>query len=201
MPDRSIQIGIETPMPNLTPEMVEWWFDWHPRRNDRYRVWHPTAHFGNGLLPAPAPGPKPSWGAVNFPDEDVGDGRMTIRAEFESPSGFGFAGDHLDDPAVGTIICARVGDRRMSHTDMAHVFLREGEGLRLRSRFWIGLRVRPRLSGPLSAAEGAVQSLVSNRLIRTLAIPDAVGPGLARHCAEEYANLNAALPGLFERFA
>lgn len=201
MPDRSIQIAVETAMPDLTPEMVDWWFDWHSRRSDRYRVWHPVAHFGNGFVPATSPGKKPSWGVVNFPDEDVGDGRMTITAEFQSPREFGFKDDYLEDPEVGTILCARVGDRWMTHTDMAHVFLREGDGLRLRSRFWVGLRVRPRLPGPLSVAEGPLQALASRSIVRGFAIPEGVAPGLARHCAEEYTNLNAVLPGLFERFS
>lgn len=199
--DMSVQIAVETPMPELNPEMVEWWFDWHPRRPDRYRVWHPIAHFSNGFVPAEAPAPKPSWGVNNFPDEDVGDGRIRIRAEFCSPRDFGFAGDYLESEDVGTIICARVGDRWIRHTGMAHVFLRDGDGLRLRSRFWIGSRVSPRLPGPISFAEGALESLASRKVVRNLAIPDRVGHGLALHCAEEYAHLNAILPGLFERFS
>lgn len=201
LPDRSVKIAVETPMPDLTPEMVEWWFDWHPRRNDRYRAWHPVAHFGNALVPAASPGKKPSWGVTNLVDEDVGDGRMKVRIDFSSPREFGFGDDYLDDPVVGTIICARAGDSRVSHTSMAHVFLREGDGLRLRSHFWIGSRIRPRLPGPLAIAERPLESLASQSLVRGIAIPGAVGPGLARHCAEEYANLNQILPGLFERFA
>ncbi|HMW46479.1 MAG TPA: hypothetical protein PKD47_11385, partial [Solirubrobacterales bacterium] len=86
---------------------------------------------------------------------------------------------------------------------MTQVYLavREGDGLRLRSHFWIGSRIRPRLPGPLAIAERPLESLASQSLVRGIAIPGAVGPGLARHCAEEYANLNQILPGLFERFA
>lgn len=201
LPDLSVQIAVSTPMPDLTPEMVEWWFDWHPRRGERYRVWHPLAHFDNGVGQSSGGGKKPSWGATNQVAEDIGDGRQEIRIDFQSPREFGFADDYLDDPVVGTIICARAGDSRVSHTDMAHVFLREGEGLRLRSRFWIGENIRPRLPGPLAIAAGPFESLVSRRQVRKLAIPDRIGPGLARHCAEEYANLNQILPGLFDRFS
>jgi len=199
--DGSVQVAVETPMPDLTAEMVEWWFDWHPRRRDRYRVWHPVAHYDNGIVPAEPPGHKPFWGSVNFPNEDVGDGPISVRIDFKSPREFGFADDYLEDPSVGTIVCGRVGDRWLTHTDMAHVYLRDGDGLRLRSRFWIGERIRPRLPGPASVAEGRIGSLLSRSLVRGPAIPDGVGPGLARHCAEEYANLNSILPGLFDRFA
>jgi hypothetical protein len=198
--DGSVQVAASTPMPDLTPEMVDWWFDWHPRRSERYRVWHPTAHISNGLVRANPAGAKPSWGAVNLVEEDIGYGAIKARIEFMSPSAFGFDGDHLEGALVGTIICARAGDARVSHTDMAHVFLREGDGLRLRSRFWIGERVRPRLPGPLSPAEGPIESLISRRVVRRLAIPDSIGPGLTRHCVEEYSHLNLILPGLFERF-
>lgn len=199
--DGSLQVAARTPMPALTPEMVDWWFDWHPRRSDRYRVWHPVAHFGNAILPAGSHGNRPSWGAVNLVDEDIGDGRMKARIDFVSPSEFGFRGDHLEDPLVGTIICAKAGSSLLSHTAMAHVFLREADGLVLRSRFWIGGRIRPRLPGPLAVLAGPAESLLSRRPVRRAAIPSTLGPGLTRHCAEEYANLNAILPGLFERFA
>jgi hypothetical protein len=43
---------------------------------------------------------------------------------------------------------------------MAHVFLREGDALVLRSRFWLGAAICPYLPADLA-------------------------PGLARHCAEE----------------
>ena len=200
LPDKSVQIGVRTPMPDLTPEMVECWFDWHSRRDDRYRVWHPDAHFRNDFAPADSPGRKPSWGVINYPEEDVGDGRIRIRIRFESPREFGFSDDYLEDPLVGTILCARVGDRWVSHTDMAHVFLREKQGLVLRSRFWIARRVRPQLPQLISFAEGPLESVASRRIVRQLAIPDAVGHTLARHCAEEYTNLNEILPGLYERF-
>ncbi len=201
LPDASVQIAVATPMPDLEPEMVDWWFDWHPRRSDRYRVWHPVAHLGNGLVPPARPAARPYWGSTNLVDEDVGDGRMKIRVEFCAPSEFGFGQDFTGDPVVGTVVCARVGDRLVTHTDMAHVFLRQEQGLLLRSRFWIGGRISPRLPGPLARLGAPFGSLLSRRPVRRLAIPSRTGPGLARHCAEEYANLNRTLPGLHERFS
>lgn len=201
LPDGSLQIAVRTPMPDLTPAMVDWWFDWHPERDDRYRVWHPTAHFGAGVIPGSTSGAKPSWGVSNVVDEDIGDGRMKARIDFVSPSEFGFRGDHLDDPVVGTIICAKAGSAVLSHTSMAHVFLREGSGLTLRSRFWIGERISPRIPGPVTILEAPVEWLLSRRSVRQAAIPEKLGPGLAQHCAEEYSNLNEILPGLYERFS
>jgi len=198
MPDLSVRIGAETLFPDVTGEMIDWWFDWHSRRPDRYRVWHPVAHFSNAAAPAVTPGAKPFWGAVNFPREDVGDGPANIRIRFQSPREFGFAGDHLDDPAVATIICGRAGDSVLEHTFMAHVFLREERGLRLRSRFWIAEKIRPRLPGPLG--DGA-ELVTSNRLVRRVAVRGQIGRTLLLHCSEEYNHLNRILPGLHARFA
>jgi hypothetical protein len=201
MPDLSVRIGVETPMPGLDRAMVEWWFDWHSRRDDRYRVWHLAAHFANGYHPPGRPEAKPFWAATNFPYEDVGDGPAHIRIDFESPRQFGFTDDHLEDAAVASIICGRVGDRMLEHTFIAHVFLRTAHGLRVRSRFWIADRVRPRFPGPLSIAAGPAESALSNRLVRKVAVPEGVGRSLLIHCSEEYRHLNRILPGLHQRFA
>ena len=200
LPDGSIQVAFRTELPDLTPEMIEWWADWHPQRDDRYRAWHPQEHFGNRTLPGGTSQEKSYWGAVVFFDEDVGDGRSQLRTEFTSPRGFGFSHRPFDNPDVKVIISARVGDAFMTHTDMAHVFIAEGGGLVLRSRFWIAERVRPRLPGPLVALEDIGENLASRKFVRDFAVPDGIGPAVARHGAEEHAQLGEILPGLYERF-
>lgn len=81
---------------------------------------------------------------------------------------------------------------------MAHVFLRDGDGLVLRSHFWLGAAVRPYLPAALA---GPAAGLLNRRAFRDLALPRNLAPALARHCAEEYANLAALLPELYGRFA
>jgi hypothetical protein len=191
-------VAVRTPLPGVSAEMVDWWFDWHPREADRYRLWHPEAHFDNSLEPPARPGAKAHWGAVHHPVEDVGTGTVHARIEFLPPREFGFGTDALDDPAVGTIVCGLVGDdrKRLRHTAMAHVFLEADDGLVLRSRFWLGARIRPYLPGPLA---GLGEAALNRRAVRDLALPQGVAPALARHCAEEYANLARILPGLYAR--
>ena len=67
----------------------------------------------------------------------------------------------------------------------------------LRSRFWLGAALRPYLPGPLAAATAPA---LNNRVVRRLAMPPDAPPALARHCAEEYANLATLLPELHSRF-
>jgi hypothetical protein len=200
LPDGTGFVAVRTPMPGVTGEMVDWWFDWHPREAIRYRIWHPAAHEDNRVEPAAGPPrAKAHWGTVHHPVEDVGTGRERVRIEFEAPTEMGLPTDALDDPRVATIVCGYAGDdlRRMRHTPMFHVFLREGDGVVLRSRFWLGAALRPYLPGAVGDAAGRV---VNRRLVRRAALPRALPSGLTRHCAEEYANLGALLPELYGRF-
>ncbi|HEU4944892.1 MAG TPA: hypothetical protein VFT10_06985 [Solirubrobacterales bacterium] len=199
LPDRAGYVAVRTTMPGVTGEMVEWWFDWHPRDPDRYRLWHPRAHFGNSIEPAATPGAKPHWGAVHHPVEDVGTGVEHVRIAFAPPTAIGFSTDALEDAGVATIVCGYVGDdrRRLRHSAMAHVFLAVPDGVVLRSHFWLGAAVRPYLPDLLAAPLGRV---LNTRPVRRLSLPAALPRALATHCAEEYANLATLLPELYGRF-
>lgn len=199
LPDGVRFVAARTPMPAVSAAMVDWWFDWHPREPLRYRIWHPRAHLSNSVELPPRAGAKPHWGAVHHPVEDVGTGTVHARIAFVAPRELGFSTDALDDPAVGTIVCGWVGDdrRRLRHSAMAHAFLRDGDGLVLRSHFWLGAAIRPYLPAPLADAAAA---LLNRRAVRDLALPGDLAPALARHCAEEYANLATLLPELYARF-
>ena len=67
----------------------------------------------------------------------------------------------------------------------------------LRSRFWLGADIRPFGPAPLAAVAAA---LLNRPAVRRRAMPGALPPRLARHCAEEYANLAVLLPDLYARF-
>ncbi|HEX7279797.1 MAG TPA: hypothetical protein VF255_09270 [Solirubrobacterales bacterium] len=193
-------VAVRTEMPGVSAEMVDWWFDWHPREAVRYRIWHPLAHTGNSVEPAPVAGAKPHWHAVHHPVEDVGTGTEHVRIEFVPPTELGFATDALDDPAVATVVCGWVGDdrRHLRHSRMAHVFLAAEDGVVLRSHFWLGSAVRPYLPVPIAAPLGLA---INNRVVRRLSLPRDLPRALGLHCAEEYANLAGLLPSLHSRFA
>ncbi len=197
LPDGVGYVAVRSAMPAVSGEMVDWWFDWHPRESLRYRIWHPAAHLENSLEVPSRPGAKPHWGAVHHPVEDVGAGVVHARIAFQRPSEMGVSSDALEHPDVATIVCGYAGDdrRRVRHTPMFHVFLRDGDGVVLRSRFWLGAALRP--FGALGAPG---EYLLNNRFVRGRALSAKLPPALARHCAEEYANLGALLPELYARF-
>jgi hypothetical protein len=197
LPDGVGYVAVRTAMPGVTAEMVDWWFDWHPRDAVRYCIWHPLAHRQNSLEPAGHPGAKAHWGTTHHPVEDVGVGMVRARIQFLPPSRMGMSRDALEDSHVGTIVCGYAGDdsRRVRHTPMFHVFMQAEDGLVLRSRFWLGAALRP--YGPL----GAIGELALNRpAVRRRVLPSGLAQALARHCAEEYANLGALLGELHGRF-
>jgi hypothetical protein len=196
-------VAVRTEMPDVSGEMIDWWFDWHPRESLRYRVWHPAAHRANSLDPRASftdtarPGAKAHWGAVHHPVEDVGVGVVRARITFWRPSEIGFADDLLEHADVATVVCGFVGDdrRRMRHTPLVHVFLREGDGVVLRSGFWLGAALRP--FGVLGAPG---ERLLNNRIVRRVTLPAELPHALATHCSEEFANLATLLPELYTRF-
>lgn len=192
-------VAVQTEMPGITAEMIDWWFDWHARDPLRYRIWHPMAHVGNSFEAPRRPGAKPHWGAVHHPVQDVGTGVVRSRITYTRPRAVGFSSDAIDDPAVGTVVCGFLGDDRrgIRHSVMAHVFLAEPCGLILRTHYWLGAAMRPYLPGHLGRLGGRA---LNRRAVRKLVLPPDAAPGLARHSAEEFANLALLLPGLYARF-
>jgi DAPG hydrolase PhiG domain len=190
-------VAARTEMPAVTGEMVDWWFDWHPHDPVRYRIWHPTAHTANTAERPARRGAKAHWGTVHHAVEDVGVGTVRARIEFCAPTEMGMSTDALEHPDVATIVCGFAGDddRHMRHTPMVHVWLRDGDGVVLRSRFWLGAALRP--YGPLGFVG---ERALNHRAVRRRVLPRNLPRALATHCAEEYANLGALLPWLYARF-
>ncbi len=200
LPDGCGYVAMRTEMPGVTGEMVDWWFDWHPHDPIRYRIWHPLAHESNSAEPAAEPGEKPYWGTVHHPVEDIGIGTVHARIAFHPPEALGFPAGALGQPDVAAIVGGFAGDdrRRMQHTKMIHVFLRSNGGVVLRSRFWLGAAIRPYAPKPIA---DLAERALNRPAVRRRLVPAAAPRALARHCAEEFANLAALLPELYEQFA
>lgn len=68
------------PMPDVTPEMLYWWFAWHGLEPLRYAIWDPEDHFDVKIneegrtrsLNPNIPMNEKSWGATHTVQESIG---------------------------------------------------------------------------------------------------------------------------------
>lgn len=198
-PDGTGFVAVRTRMPGVTAEMIDWWFDWHPHDPMRYRIWCPSAHFDITFEPAKKPGAKPFYNTVHRPVEDIGLGKSRIRIEFVDPEEFGFPPGPWPGTTCSTIVCGYAGDDRLKvrHTRMCH-FVRDVEdGVKMRSRFWIGGQMSLYTDSP---AARPVNRILNSKFVRGIAVPKRAPEALAHHCAQEYANLAAILPDLWRQY-
>ena len=188
-PDGSYLVSMYCPMPGITPEMIKWWFWWHPQADERYQVWFPGEHYGISFdrknsayfaqtaLPAFQPN-------THYPTERIGGARLPLRIDFVSAEDFGFSAQAMEENQIPMIVCGHVSAFRglVPHTEMAHIFRRTDDGLFLISRFWLGRTLK-------------------NPLLRRAILTEETARGMAEHCCVEYRNLAEILPDLYNRYA
>jgi hypothetical protein len=188
--------------PDVTSEMVDWWFAWHPLENLRYRLWYPPQHAGisvdsesrKRILDPDIPIPEKNWGVTHHVTEDCNCGMENIDITFLSPEDFGFDRTRWKEPYVATFVGGYGWSSPAVKTDhtlkapslMCHIFRNTPGGLEHRTRFWMGYRFsqgKPDLVLPpgVSVPEFAVQ-------------------GLARHNVREFSNLGVLLPEIYAEF-
>ena len=197
--DRVGYVAVRTPMPAVSAEMVEWWFDWHAHDPDRYRLWHPLAHIGNSIEPPPVPGGEGPLGRRPPP----GRGRRHRRGPRPHRLRAADRGRVLDrrsrTPGGGD---DRLRLRRRRSAPAAAL----GDGTRLPG----GARRRCAAQSLLARGGDTSLSAGADRSAGCAGAEQPRGPpllparglprGLAAHCAEEYTNLAALLPELYGRF-
>jgi hypothetical protein len=180
-------VSMTCPMPGITADMIRWWFWWHPQKNERYQAWFPgehfsisygkkdAAYFAQNVLPAFKPN-------TQYPVERIGKMKMPLRIDFVEPETFGFEKKLMKENGFPLIICGHVGAYRglIWHTEMAHIFRQEKNGLFLISRFWIG-------------------QLTKNPILRKAFLTDGTAKGMADHCYQEYRNLATMLPEIYNK--
>jgi hypothetical protein len=183
--DGSYIVSMTCPMPNITPQMINWWFWWHPQKDERYQVWFPSEHysisyakkdkeyFNQKVLPN-------FKNNTQYPVERIGKIKMPLAIDFVEPQEFGFSKKLMFENDIPLIVCGHVGAMKglVYHTEMAHIFKKTDDGLLLISRFWLGKRLK-------------------NPLLRKIILTDETAKSMAEHCCVEYRNLAQILPQLF----
>jgi len=198
--DGSHYTAVLTPMPNVTIEIIDWWFWWHAAEPVRYQIWYPEMHFDNNAdFQGRYDDETLSYRerlhlSTHRVTEDVGMGKGEIIIDFMHPSEFGFDPSKLNDDV--TIICARVGmpNEGIWFTDMCHFVRRVGDGVEMRSRFWMGYEIK-RIGG---FAKPFLNRVLNNSFVKKRMIPAIAGSSMFHHCSQEYHNLAERLPEIYE---
>lgn len=193
MPDGSGFASTLVKMPGVTPEMLDWWFNWHPLEGLRYAIWCPVAHTDIGVKnPAQhldssgIPLKERNYGSTHYPVE----GFTTEMAQkaaitFFSPRDFGLDMEMFKKPNISRAYCAKlVFDLLRTPFNVFFHAVREVDGgVEYRSRYWIGYTMK------------------AGRLVKEKRLPFKM-KDLARnnclHSLTEYNNLASFLPQLYE---
>ena len=185
--DGSYLVSMTCPMPNITPDMIEWWFWWHPQASERYQVWFPNEHYGISYHKKNrdyfTQNHRPAFrNNTHYPTERIGKIKMPLRIDFVTPEEFGFSKDIMCKNDIPLIVCGHVGALKgfVWHTEMAHIFKKTDTGLMLISRFWIGKTLK-------------------NPILRKVILTEETAKGMVEHCCIEYRNLAEILPILYSQ--
>lgn len=190
--DGSLRVACLTPMPGVTPSMLDWWFGWHSDSPERYKLWHPRAHVHAQWRSAPKAGSSGRaryLGAVSVVDEYIGSDFIRGAIGFVPPRELGLSDPRLDSGAM-TAICARTAPvgAPIEAGRLIHQLRATESGYEMRSRFWLGGE-NMRGVGPA----GALATPIARRALRAT---EADARALFVHCAEEMAHLASFLPAL-----
>lgn len=181
-------VSMVCPMPEISVEMIEWWFWWHCQDNLRYQVWYPGDHisikphkkdldyFQHHAVPQFRPN-------TQCPVERIGGIKMPLQIDFVTPEDFGFSNQTIEENNIALIVCGHVSafNSLIKHTEMAHIYKYTENGLLLISRFWLGKTLK-------------------NYLLRKAILTENTARGMAEHCCIEYRNLVEILPNLYQKY-
>lgn len=198
--DGSAYAAVLTHMPNVTIEMIDWWFWWHPKEPVRYKLWYPEMHFdtaadfGGHYDDESKTYRERLQLSTHFVTEDIGTGTEKIIIDFMSPEEFGFDKSNLDEDR-DLVICARVGsfDKKVWHTRMCHAVRKVEQGIEMRSRFWMGMDVK-RMDG---FGQKIINSILNNSFVKKNLMPKNIGKFMFHHCTQEYNNMGGFLPEIY----
>lgn len=170
-------LAIWTSWPGTTPEMIDWWFGWHIARTERYKLWHPQAHYfaqpRYDLSDIPGLTDRERYvGNTSWVDEYIGPFASRLAISFHDPAEIGLDQPSLDAADYGTVVYATTADSDDGgpRARLIHAVRRTGWGSEMRSRF-----------------------------IFPAGIAELIGPALIDHCYTEMTHLSGFLPHLYAR--
>lgn len=198
MPDGTGFASTKVFMPNVTPQMLDWWFNWHPLHSLRYVIWCPIAHVG---ISAETPEAhkdssgidlkKRNYGKSHFPVEGFDlKSAQRIRIRFYDPKQLGIDISKFEDTNVSNLFAAAVTREIGSFSIPINVFMhfvrKVDGGVEYRSRYWLGWTINK---------QGELKKSIfpfSRKFMLSITRNNCI------HSLTEYNNLASFLPSLYE---
>lgn len=188
-----ILISADIPIPDVTADMLYWWFAWHGLEPLRYAIWDCEDHFDVQIdeagraraLDPSVPMEQKTWGATHTVIESMGGPPDEIKIMFKNPAEMGF------DPAlIGTedcefLVCANCVVAPWNIPSVMVECAKKINGVMTYScRFWEGYHI----------IDGEARYL----LPPDVTLPDEAAMGMVGHCIKEFANLAKILPSVYK---
>lgn len=196
MPDGSGFAATKVFMPDVTTEMIDWWFNWHPLVGLRYAIWCPVAHKSISALTPEAHLDVSgvdlhirNIGKIHYPVEGFNlKGAQKIEITFKSAGQMGLDKKLLESGSMTTFAAASVTNvwPRMPINIIFHAIREVEGGIEYRSRYW------------LTYTFDRKGNIVQSRFPRPKSIVRAVTRNNCIHSLMEYNNLASILPSLYK---
>ena len=177
-----------TYMPNVTVEMLDFWFGWHSVGSDlRYKIWDPEDHYfaradkADYVCNPEIPLNQKTWGVNHYILEDIGAGPDFVKLCFKRPKNYGYDENLIGKKFCASLVCA-IGAGNCAAA-MTHKWYPYKDGVKFCSRFWIGY--------------GDVDGKIICTLPAGVKIPVDVPKKLFAHNIKEFSNLAAILPEVY----
>lgn len=202
-----LHVAALTRMPNVSPQMIHWWFSEYMQTTEDYKRWHPRDHV---WMQWQNKSPGTVIGAQHCVHEYIGGHLNKIQVSFVPDTDF--FGNALSSQKENSItnsseknssetvdthtlaLCAYSGllNTPLDMVRMVHFAVAKPWGCELHSRFWVGYFS--------SRSDSTWLAKLCNRvLFRKLLIKDNFGRALLTHCHEEMTTLAGFLPELHKK--
>lgn len=177
-----------TYMPNVSPDMLDWWFPWHSVGSDlRYKIWNPEDHYFARadnvyyVCDDNIPINQKTWNVNHYVLEDIGMGPDEVKLCFKRPEDFGYDEAIIGGEFCSSLVCAICEGNCAAA--MTHKWYKYKAGIMLCSRFWIGF--------------GYVNGNIAKILPENEKIPIDIAKALFAHNIKEFTNLAEILPNVY----
>lgn len=199
MPDGSGFAATKVFMPGVTPEMIDWWLNWHPLENLRYAIWCPVAHSGASAKTPEAhldssgvPLSERNIGKIHYPIEGFDlKGAQTIEIAFRHPEVLGISMEQMNNSPVKAFAIATCATKT-GHVPINVFFHSVREvpgGVEYRSRYWLKHTIKHD------------KAVLSKLPIPTREQSYYMARCNCIHSLMEYNNLASILPELYKEYA